>query len=64
MKTLLVPLCSTLITHNQNETRYLTHCRNIAHILAHTESIKYAQVRIEEYCKITGIELDKGDGNE
>lgn len=47
----------------RHETRYLTHCANLALILTHTDTIAHAKARIDEYSRITGIE-STGEGND
>ena len=38
---------------DKSEVRYLTHCRNIALILAHTDTVQRGKAKVDEYLAIT-----------
>jgi len=39
---------------DKREIRYLTHCKNVALILANTETVQRGKAKVDEYLKITG----------
>ena len=38
---------------DKRETRYLTHCQNVALILAHTDTVQHGKAKVEAYLQIT-----------
>jgi len=45
---------------DKRENRYLTHCKNIALILANTETVQRGKAKVDEYLKITDTkEIEK-----
>ena len=40
----------------RDENRYLVHCKNVALILAHADSVQRGKAKIDQYIQTTGAE--------
>ncbi len=51
---------TTSYAGDKREVRYLTHCRNVALILAHADTVQHGKAKVDEYLTITdNKEIDK-----
>jgi len=46
----------TFPSATRDENRYLIHCKNIALILAHADSVQRGKAKVDQYIQTTGAE--------
>lgn len=43
----------TFPSATRDENRYLVHCKNVALIMAHADSVQHGKAKVDEYLQIT-----------